>query len=167
MKNNRGFTIIEVVLVLAIAGLIFLMVFLALPALQRLQRDHQRKQNLNALLDAYERCRSNNRGNCRNSGESATGMFSRLIRDYFPEEDSPVDPTTGEELTIYRGSYTNILGEGAVDVLSLGEVAFDWSAGCQDGKIFDDPGIGKMSKTAAFAIKLEGGGTYCVSNNSR
>jgi prepilin-type N-terminal cleavage/methylation domain-containing protein len=28
MKNNRGFTIIEVVLVLAIAGLIFLMVFL-------------------------------------------------------------------------------------------------------------------------------------------
>jgi prepilin-type N-terminal cleavage/methylation domain-containing protein len=35
----HGFTIIEVVLVLAIAGLIFLIVFLALPALQRSQRD--------------------------------------------------------------------------------------------------------------------------------
>ena len=34
-----GFTIIEVVLVLAIAGLIFLMVFIALPVLQRSQRD--------------------------------------------------------------------------------------------------------------------------------
>ena len=37
--NKKGFTIIEVVLVLAIAGLIFLMVFVALPALQRGQRD--------------------------------------------------------------------------------------------------------------------------------
>ena len=39
LKNKKGFTIIEVVLVLAVAGLIFLMVFLALPALQRAQRD--------------------------------------------------------------------------------------------------------------------------------
>lgn len=32
-STKKGFTIIEVVLVLAVAGLIFLMVFLALPAL--------------------------------------------------------------------------------------------------------------------------------------
>ena len=32
-QTNPAFTIIEVVLVLAIAGLIFLMVFIALPAL--------------------------------------------------------------------------------------------------------------------------------------
>ena len=43
--NERGgFTIIEVVLVLAIAGLIFLMVFIALPTLQRSQRDTQRRK---------------------------------------------------------------------------------------------------------------------------
>ena len=35
LKDAKGFTIIEVALVLAIAGLIFLVVFLALPALQR------------------------------------------------------------------------------------------------------------------------------------
>ena len=46
MKNKKGFTIIEVVLVLAIAGLIFLMVFLALPALQRSQRNQQYKNNV-------------------------------------------------------------------------------------------------------------------------
>jgi prepilin-type N-terminal cleavage/methylation domain-containing protein len=39
LENKKGFTIIEVVLVLAIAALIFLMVFSALPALQRNQRD--------------------------------------------------------------------------------------------------------------------------------
>lgn len=43
-SSKKGFTIIEVVLVLAVAGLIFLMVFIALPALQRSQRDSQRKQ---------------------------------------------------------------------------------------------------------------------------
>ena len=43
-KNKKGFTIIEIVLVLAIAGLIFLMIFVALPALQRSQRDTQRKK---------------------------------------------------------------------------------------------------------------------------
>jgi type II secretory pathway pseudopilin PulG len=50
--NMEAFTIIEVVLVLAIAGLIFLMVFIALPALQRSQRDAQRKNDMTALLDA-------------------------------------------------------------------------------------------------------------------
>ena len=35
MRRKNGFTIIEVVLVLAIGGLIFLMVFIALPALQQ------------------------------------------------------------------------------------------------------------------------------------
>ncbi len=45
-NSKQGFTIIEVVLVLAIAGLIFLMVFVALPALQRSQRDTQRRNDI-------------------------------------------------------------------------------------------------------------------------
>ena len=56
--TKKGFTIIEVVLVLAIAGLIFLMVFLALPALQRAQRDTQRKQDVAALHN----WKANNKG---------------------------------------------------------------------------------------------------------
>lgn len=55
-KTKRGFTIIEVVLVLAVAGLIFLMVFIALPALQRSQRDTQRRNDygmLSAAITSY------------------------------------------------------------------------------------------------------------------
>ncbi|MFZ1706834.1 MAG: prepilin-type N-terminal cleavage/methylation domain-containing protein [Candidatus Nanogingivalis sp.] len=52
--KERGFTIIEVVLVLAIAGLIFLMVFIALPALQRNQRDTQRKNDMSRVLSAVQ-----------------------------------------------------------------------------------------------------------------
>ena len=60
-KNNRkGFTIIEVVLVLAIAGLIFLMVFIALPALQRSQRNTRRRQDMARILSAVTDYQSNN-----------------------------------------------------------------------------------------------------------
>ena len=51
-KNHHGFTIIEVVLVLAIAGLIFLAVFIALPALQRSQRNTRRRQDVSRIASA-------------------------------------------------------------------------------------------------------------------
>ena len=60
--NAKGFTIIEVVLVLAIAGLIFLMVFIALPALQRNQRDTARKNDVSTVASAVTTYTSNNRG---------------------------------------------------------------------------------------------------------
>ena len=74
LKNKNGFTIIEVVLVLAIAGLIFLMVFVALPALQRSQRDTARKNDVSMVIDAIKRWQSNNKGrNITSMGVSAVG----------------------------------------------------------------------------------------------
>lgn len=43
--SKRGFTVIEIVLVLAIAGLVFAMVFIAFPALRRSRRDTQRRDD--------------------------------------------------------------------------------------------------------------------------
>jgi prepilin-type N-terminal cleavage/methylation domain-containing protein len=60
--QQRGFTIIEVVLVLAIAGLIFLMVFIALPALQASQRDTARKNDVGTVAAAVTSFSGNNRG---------------------------------------------------------------------------------------------------------
>lgn len=59
-KSNKGFTIIEVVLVLAIAALIFLIVFLAVPALQRNNRNNARKNDAGRLLAAAQEYVSNN-----------------------------------------------------------------------------------------------------------
>lgn len=61
-KNKKGFTIIEVVLVLAIAGLIFLMVFIALPALQRTQRNTQREDDMARVISAVNDFQTNNNG---------------------------------------------------------------------------------------------------------
>lgn len=57
-QYKRGFTIIEVVLVLAIAGLIFAMVFVALPALNRGQRDTARKNDVSTVASAVNTYRS-------------------------------------------------------------------------------------------------------------
>lgn len=61
-QTVKGFTIIEVVLVLAIAGLIFLMVFVALPALQAGQRDTARKNDVSAVAAAVNSYASANKG---------------------------------------------------------------------------------------------------------
>ena len=62
-RNSKyGFTMIEVSLVLAIGGLIFLMVFVALPALQRQARDAQRREDMSTLITAIKNYQRNNRG---------------------------------------------------------------------------------------------------------
>ena len=62
INSKQGFTIIEVVLVLAIAGLIFLMVFVALPALQRSQRDTARRNDLARVDTSLVQYQTNNQG---------------------------------------------------------------------------------------------------------
>ena len=100
-KHNlyRGFTIIEVVLVLAIAGLIFLMVFLGLPALQRSQRDTARKSWSSTLIANLENARANNKGSIPSFGlaKNQTGYYN-LKRDkdkeiikYIPESSEIED----------------------------------------------------------------------------
>lgn len=72
-KISKGFTIIEVVLVLAIAGLIFMMVFIALPSLQRSQRDTQRSNDISRLQSQINAYQSNNRGRIPTTGTYVIG----------------------------------------------------------------------------------------------
>ncbi len=61
-KSTSGFTIIEVMIVLAIAGLIMLIVFLAVPALQRASRNTSRKNDATSISSAISTFESNNNG---------------------------------------------------------------------------------------------------------
>jgi prepilin-type N-terminal cleavage/methylation domain-containing protein len=73
-KKGKGFTIIEVLIVLAIAGLILLVVFLAVPALQRNARNTQRSTDAGNILSAVTEFVSNNNGNLpADGGTSGTG----------------------------------------------------------------------------------------------
>lgn len=65
-NSKQGFTIIEVVLVLAIAGLIFIMVFIALPALQRSQRDTSRRNDMSRVDTSLVQYQTNNSSSSNN-----------------------------------------------------------------------------------------------------
>ena len=62
LRRNSGFTIIEVALVLAIAGLIFLVVFLALPALQNSQKDTAARQMVGQIASSVRNYQADNGG---------------------------------------------------------------------------------------------------------
>ena len=61
-NDQSGFTIIEVLIVLAIAGLILLVVFLAVPALQRNAHNTTKKSDVASVLGAMTEYVSNNGG---------------------------------------------------------------------------------------------------------
>ena len=71
-KSDQGFTIIEVMIVLAIAGLILLIVFLAVPALQRNSRNTSRKNDVGAILGAASEYLSNNNGILPSNAQAPT-----------------------------------------------------------------------------------------------
>lgn len=108
--KQKGFTIIEVVLVLAIAALIFLMVFIALPALQRSQRDAARKNDVSIVASAVSSWQGNNRsspGNWPTGKQVLEYANNRSDNTVKVEVDSkvsagPVDVTDGT-VTVYAG----------------------------------------------------------------
>ncbi len=83
-SNQKGFTIIEVLIVLAIAGLIMLIVFLAIPALQRSQRNNARDAEASRIASAVNECLSNRNGStdatngCGNAANVQAGSLQRL-----------------------------------------------------------------------------------------
>ena len=93
INSKKGFTIIEVVLVLAIAGLIFLMVFVALPALQRSQRDTQRRNDMSRVDTSLVQYQTNH---STDSNNLPSGPHAYLGTDYIDATNPPSGSTNGE-----------------------------------------------------------------------
>lgn len=70
-QPNQGFTIIEVMIVLAIAGLIMLVVFLAVPAVQRNGNNTTKRSDVSNALGAVGEYASNNNGRVPTSQQVA------------------------------------------------------------------------------------------------
>lgn len=154
--SKSGFTIIEVVLVLAIAGLIFLMVFLALPALQRNQRDTQRKQDLSRFLSQISSYQSNNRGQIPNATTMSTFITSYMRAG----SDTFTDPSGGDYVL------TNVSRVPSMNA-TTGVAEFNYMVGttasCAAG-VPSASGSASTGRKIAVSIALEGGGAYCQTN---
>lgn len=165
-KKRKGFTIIEVVLVLAIAGLIFLMVFLALPALQRSQRDTQRKNDLSRAITAVTSYASNNRGSLPDNTNQAWATF---VGQYLTPtaSDTFIDPlgaVTGSLSTTYDMTLNTTLASpvvnGVFDATTQNVIYFSEGFTCTTGGAITAAGNRKV----ALRIYLEGGGVNCINN---
>jgi len=104
-KQNHGFTIIEVMIVLAIAGLIMVIVFIAVPQLQRNQRDNARQNAVNRLHAELDTYAGNNSGRYPfNSVGTGTGTISdfntRYIGTTAPYKVKMENPKTGVQYTL-------------------------------------------------------------------
>ena len=147
-QNKKGFTIIEVVLVLAIAGLIFLMVFLALPALQRGQRDSQRRSDISRFMSQINSYQTNNGGRVPSADKDAMGKF---LNNYMKRSSGEfVDPQSGNNYTV-----------GFSGNPSTSHIIYATQTKC-NGEEFTSAGSKK--RAVAVRIKLEGSGIYCQDN---
>ena len=161
-KQKTGFTIIEVVLVLAIAGLIFLMVFVALPALQRSQRDTQRRQDYADLSANITNYMTNNGGNLPGAGVDLDETKFLNAKGTDPSGATYV-------LTIKKSASGDKEGKN-VTVPAAGNVYVYINADCSTVSKESNATKGYAvptynSNTKAFAVfgYLEGG-TYCQAN---
>ena len=156
-SHKKGFTIIEVVLVLAIAGLIFLMVFIALPALQRGQRDTQRRDDMARVLSQVSQYQANNGGKIPN-GDS----YQRFFKDYLKwgEDGEFNDPDTGNPYDVRFVPCTSDADCKIPDNAEVSQVYYLYHAHCEG----ETPKYDKGDRKMAIVTKLEGSGTYCSNN---
>lgn len=159
IKQQKGFTIIEVVLVLAIAGLIFLMVFIALPALQRGQRDSQREQDLARAQSAVQDYQTRN----RNAIPDDATKWSNLLSNYLKAGGSDYSDPSGKEYAFTeRTQATSPTGIDATDSSQTTvRIYYTTGAVCSEG---GEVTTGQGARKVSLRLPLEGGGVYCVNN---
>jgi type IV pilus assembly protein PilA len=116
-RKSEGFTIIEVLIVLAIAGLIMVVVFLAVPALQRSGRNNALNTDANNTLTAVGNYVSNNNGTL----PTAASLAANTIKISGPAgsnaETAKVDSGTAS-VTFYSGTQLATTTAGAIMVVT-------------------------------------------------
>jgi prepilin-type N-terminal cleavage/methylation domain-containing protein len=147
--KQKGFTIIEVVLVLAIAALIFLMVFIALPALQSSQRDTARKNDVSIVASAVNSWSGNNRGKALDS----TALDG--IKTY---ADKLSDNTTDVKMGASPSNGTSVTAEDGVATIYVGAKC---NSSETDGKVVLDKGT-KRQYVVVTKLESGNGAGYCL-----
>lgn len=92
-RSSGGFTIIEIMIVLAVASLIMLIVFLAVPALQRNARNTNRTADATKVASAVNECLAN-----RNNVIASCDSNTDILGTGTPPTGGTLDTTTLRQL---------------------------------------------------------------------
>ena len=159
-KNKDGFTIIEVVLELAIAALIFLMVFIALPALQRNQRDTQRKSDAGRVASQIAQWQSSHRGAI--PAVTPTNEFTAtFIPQYMQAGGGQFNDPNGNNYAV-QITTTAIAANLASNSTTGAILRYNPGTQCNN----DPAGVptGSTARKFSVTVQLESGIAYCVDN---
>ena len=92
-------------IVLAIAGLVLAIVFIAVPALQRNSRDTQRKGDISALQSSIATYVGNNNGRIPDSAADLVGAVSSIDFSFYNVTPVAWPTAAAAENTIYTAQY--------------------------------------------------------------
>lgn len=112
--DKKGFTIIEVLIVLAIAGLIMLVVFLAVPALQRNSRNNARAADASRTAAAVNECITNNNGQPTNCQNLAAAQISNYITIADNQQLTAAGAASTSAMALAYNTKCNSSGTGTV-----------------------------------------------------
>ncbi|HUC86900.1 MAG TPA: prepilin-type N-terminal cleavage/methylation domain-containing protein [Candidatus Saccharimonadales bacterium] len=136
LRNNKGFTLIELVIVLAIAALILAAILLAVTGAQKSRRDSQRKTDLGQISAELEQYGSNNSGNY----PATQAAFNTAFKSGASYNNANwIDPLSGSAYD-FAGAQAPTTGQPAGIAYTL------------------------AGRTYTICINLEVGGTNCISN---
>ncbi len=186
-SSKNGFTIIEVVLVLAIAGLIFLMVFVALPALQRSQRDNARRDDMLTFITKVKSYQTNNRGALPTMGDdmvtvnwdkignsssvkTTDATWAGFYKGYLEERFRDPDGYNYQLKVIKCGQTTDAQCDGLDNILYKNTYPNDYTmvvvvqskCGYRDDNVATAIGSSNP-RNLSILYRLEGAGIYCKS----
>ena len=145
-KDKKGFTLIEVVIVLAIAALILVIVFLAVQGAQKSQRDNAAKQGASRAIAAAQNFLSDNGGtvsytliltpgvyvnDCNLDGGTACGDIGKYFKDVVGHSGKPfqlsantavntiADPPKIGFIKVCSGGTMTATGAGASNIAAV------------------------------------------------
>lgn len=184
-NNSQGFTIIELLIVLAIAGIIMLIVFLAVPHTQRVVRDNRRKTDLSAFYAAvsdYAAHEARGKAPFFNFSNQGSPLNEAKFDEFKERLDSRFDGYTIEIMG--GGNGHSHYWEHKADHIVLFPLHFcppldnpdyspsdpshdvEWVAGEGDFAMY--PGTGHPSFAWAVVVGLEAGNMYyCLDQGNR
>jgi prepilin-type N-terminal cleavage/methylation domain-containing protein len=180
-KRAEGFTIIEVMIVLAIAGLIMVIVFIAVPQLQRNQRDNARQNIANRVKAEIETYAGNNQGlypfggptsvpvNVNSNGTTCsatvTGCWDDFVARYVTNKVKVDDPSSGAPVVSATAGTPAPMPATAPDTsaVTAGQFFVYYGAKCNGESVSASGGTDLKTRTYAVMIGLDRTGTtYCV-----
>jgi len=169
-QKEKGFTIIEVMIVLAIGGLIMAVVLVAVPQLQRSQRNSAATAVLDRVFTEIQNYSTNNGGEYPNSNTERDNFCTRYLGKTscfnFTGEEFINDPRTGNGVWFWwvfnRNSGPATLPDDG-DARGITFYSANAGAGFSCNGEFIAAGTG--ARSVAAVIPLEGGAFACRDNS--